>query len=224
MLLTCSYDLEEGIRSLELKDIATLYEIWCFIQVKNLVKSILKEKNLQVNNQSRIELNKHFTYALPQGQKSKIIFSRMTSDGDSVELAEVIYNPKESKTDNNNETSIDHTYSFTVPQKPDIVLQLTRHDIETGFKLTYLFDAKYRIGQSDTNGPDIPPNDAINQMHRYRDALYYDPKQEGLPIKKKYWEDIYYSQAMAQTKKWPKLNSIAPSKSKHRRFSATPKQ
>lgn len=136
----------------------------------------------------------------------------MTSDGDSVELAEVIYNPKESKTDNNNETSIDHTYSFTVPQKPDIVLQLTRHDIETGFKLTYLFDAKYRIGQSDTNGPDIPPNDAINQMHRYRDALYYDPKQEGLPIKKKYWEDIYYSQAMAQTKKWPKLNSIAPSK------------
>lgn len=184
LLLTCSYDLEEGIRSLELKDIATLYEIWCFIQIKNLVKSILKEKNLQVNNQSRIELNKHFTYALPQGQKSKIIFSRMTLDGDSVELAEVIYNPKESKTDNNNETSIDHTYSFTVPQKPDIVLQLTRHDIETGFKLTYLFDAKYRIGQSDTNGPDIPPNDAINQMHRYRDALYYDPKQEGLPIKK----------------------------------------
>lgn len=184
LLLTCSYDLEEGIRSLELKDIATLYEIWCFIEVKNLVKTILGEDNLLVDNQSRIELNKYFTYALTKGQKSKIVFSRTTSEGNPVELAEVIYNPKGNTKATKNETSIDHTYSFTVPQKPDIVLQLTRRDIETGFKLTYLFDAKYRIDQTDSNGIDTPPDDAINQMHRYRDALYYDPGQEGLPIKK----------------------------------------
>ena len=40
-------------------------------------------------------------------------------------------------------------------------------------KLTYLFDAKYRIGGKDWRGVDVPPDDAINQMHRYRDAIYY---------------------------------------------------
>lgn len=63
LLLTCSYDLEEGIRSLELKDIATLYEIWCFIEVKNLVQQLLGGEKVVVDNQSRMELNKHFTYS-----------------------------------------------------------------------------------------------------------------------------------------------------------------
>lgn len=39
-------------------------------------------------------------------------------------------------------------------------------------KMTYLFDAKYRI-DGKVNGVDTPPEDAINQMHRYRDAIYY---------------------------------------------------
>ena len=33
----------------------------------------------------------------------------------------------------------------TVPQKPDIVLQLTKNDLQKDMKMTYLFDAKYRI-------------------------------------------------------------------------------
>lgn len=60
----------------------------------------------------------------------------------------------------------------TVPQKPDIVLQLTKNDLQQGMKMTYLFDAKYRI-DGRQNGVDTPPDDAINQMHRYRDAIYY---------------------------------------------------
>ena len=60
----------------------------------------------------------------------------------------------------------------TVAQKPDIVLQLTKNDMEKGMKMTYLFDAKYRI-DSRSNNVDLPPDDAINQMHRYRDAIYY---------------------------------------------------
>lgn len=39
-------------------------------------------------------------------------------------------------------------------------------------KMTYLFDAKYRIDGRE-QGVDVPPEDAINQMHRYRDAIYY---------------------------------------------------
>jgi hypothetical protein len=74
---------------------------------------------------------------------------------------------------------IAHFESPTVPQKPDIVLQLTKDDLERGMNLTYLFDAKYRIEQ-DRQGRDVPPDDAINQMHRYRDAIYYSTPQNGL--------------------------------------------
>lgn len=67
---------------------------------------------------------------------------------------------------------MDNIYVPTVAQKPDIVLQLTKHDYQKDIKLTYLFDAKYRI-EGRVNNVDTPPDDAINQMHRYRDAIYY---------------------------------------------------
>lgn len=68
---------------------------------------------------------------------------------------------------------MENIYVPTVAQKPDIVLQLTKDDMQKGMKMTYLFDAKYRIDGRDANGVDTPPEDAINQMHRYRDAIYY---------------------------------------------------
>lgn len=67
-------------------------------------------------------------------------------------------------------------------------------------KMTYLFDAKYRIGGKDRNGVDVPPDDAINQMHRYRDAIYYknysaDALKSADVLKKKSLADISYSRA-----------------------------
>ena len=82
-----------------------------------------------------------------------------------------MYNPKNTENDNNS-TGIKELVTKTVPQKPDIVLRLTKNDLQEGMKLTYLFDAKYRIGGK-VKGVDVPPDDAINQMHRYRDAIYY---------------------------------------------------
>ena len=60
---------------------------------------------------------------------------------------------------------------MTTEQRPDIVLRLTKE--ERGIKYTYLFDAKYRLQDKRIKGVDVPPVDAINQMHRYRDAIYY---------------------------------------------------
>ena len=182
LLLTCSYDLEDGLRSLQLKDIATLYEIWCFIEVRRQVGKLLGN-GTKITDLSRTELNRGFVVDLKKGKNSRVVFSRKDQHGQWIDLAEVMYNPKEAVAINSKETAIPQTHSYTVPQKPDIVLQLNRRDIDTGFRLTYLFDAKYRIGDSDSN-VDCPPDDAINQMHRYRDALYYDPEQEGLPLKK----------------------------------------
>ena len=166
-LLQRSYSLNDGIYRLQTKDIATLYEIWCFIEVSHIVKEKLHLSNEDIDHRNRMEMNGLFTWDLGKGEHSRILFKK-----DNVELAELIYNPKSSEHENNS-VGITDLVVPTVPQKPDIVLQLTKNDLQEGMKMTYLFDAKYRIDGKDKNGVDVPPEDAINQMHRYRDAIYY---------------------------------------------------
>lgn len=166
-LLQRSYSLNDGIYRLQTKDIATLYEIWCFIEVSHIVKEKLHLSDEDIDHRNRIEMNGLFTWDLGKGEHSRILFKK-----DGVELAELIYNPKSSEHENNS-VGITDLVVPTVPQKPDIVLQLTKNDLQEGMKMTYLFDAKYRIDGKDKNGVDVPPEDAINQMHRYRDAIYY---------------------------------------------------
>lgn len=172
-LLRRAYSLKDGIYRLQSKDIATLYEIWCFIEVSHIVREQLGISPDEVQHRNRMEMNGVFTWELGKGEHSRILFRK-----DGVELAELVYNPKHTDRENDN-ISIEHLVVPTVPQKPDIVLQLTKDDVQKGMKMTYLFDAKYRI-KANVNGVDTPPDDAINQMHRYRDAIYYrdyDSKQ-----------------------------------------------
>lgn len=166
-LLQRSYSLNDGIYRLQTKDIATLYEIWCFIEVSHIVKEKLHLSDEDIDHRNRMEMNGLFTWDLGKGEHSRILFKK-----DNVELAELIYNPKSSERENNS-VGITDLVVPTVPQRPDIVLQLTKNDLQEGMKMTYLFDAKYRIDGKDRNGVDVPPEDAINQMHRYRDAIYY---------------------------------------------------
>ncbi len=170
-LLRRSYSLNDGIYRLQTKDIATLYEIWCFIEVSHIVKEKLHLSDDDIDHRNRMEMNGLFTWDLGKGEHSRILFKK-----DGIELAELIYNPKSSERENKS-VGIKDLVVPTVPQKPDIVLQLTKSDLQEGLKLTYLFDAKYRIDGKDKNGVDVPPEDAINQMHRYRDAIYYKDYQ-----------------------------------------------
>lgn len=165
-LLRRAYSLNDGIYRLQSKDIATLYEIWCFIEVSHIVRERLGISSNDVEHRNRMEMNGLFTWELGKGEHSRILFRK-----DGVELAELVYNPKHTDRDNDN-ISMQNIVVPTVPQKPDIVLQLTKDDVRKGMKMTYLFDAKYRI-DGRANGVDTPPDDAINQMHRYRDAIYY---------------------------------------------------
>jgi hypothetical protein len=80
----------------------------------------------------------------------------------------------------------------TTEQRPDIVLNIRKASGE--MMLTYLYDAKYRVindknldkdfeeqdilENHELKGGDYPPTDAINQMHRYRDAIYYSKEHE----------------------------------------------
>ena len=171
-LLRRAYSLNDGMYRLQSKDIATLYEIWCFIEVSHIVKEQLGI-DVDVDHRNRMEMNGVFTWELGKGEHSRILFRK-----DGVELAELVYNPKHTEKENDS-ISIEHLVVPTVPQKPDIVLQLTKDDIEKGMKMTYLFDAKYRISDRPDTGVDTPPDDAINQMHRYRDAIYYKDNKDG---------------------------------------------
>ena len=165
-LLRRAYSLNDSLYRLQTKDIATLYEIWCFIDVSHIVKAQLHLDDEDVEHRNRMEMNGIFSWELGKGEHSRILFRK-----DGVELAELVYNPKNADKENDNVGMKDLVVP-TVPQKPDIVLQLTKNDLQQGMKMTYLFDAKYRIDGKD-KGVDVPPEDAINQMHRYRDAIYY---------------------------------------------------
>lgn len=175
-LLKRSYSLNDGIYRLQSKDIATLYEIWCFIEVSHIVKDLL---GAEADHRNRMEMNGIFTWELGKGEHSRILFRK-----DGVELAELVYNPQYTDKESNG-IGIANVESRTVPQKPDIVLQLTKDDLQKGMKMTYLFDAKYRIEGKTEKGVDLPPEDAINQMHRYRDAIYYKDGAEGDELLKK---------------------------------------
>lgn len=164
-ILRRAYSLNDGVYRLQSKDIATLYEIWCFIEVSHIVKELLGI-DVDVDHRNRMEMNGIFTWELGKGEHSRILFKK-----DNVELAELVYNPKHTEVENDS-ISMENLVVPTVAQKPDIVLQLTKHDLQKDMKMTYLFDAKYRI-DGRVNGVDTPPEDAINQMHRYRDAIYY---------------------------------------------------
>lgn len=176
LLLQCGYELEDSMRHLEVKDISELYEIWCFIKVKNMVQQILGEETTA--NTSGRELTSGFIRQLVYGSKSEVAFKK----GD-VELATVSYNAQVEKDDAEIESAIDDTKTFTTIQRPDIVLRLSKKS-EQDIVYTYLFDAKYRLNDRRIEGKDVPPEDAINQMHRYRDAIYYADGKGDEQLKK----------------------------------------
>jgi hypothetical protein len=169
IILKKGIDFLEGINQIELKNIAELYQIWCFIEMKNMVQDILN-KNPEEVNLAEILID-GFTIQLRSGRNSRVSFRK--ENGDLVELFhELKYTG----------TLTDNTKIHTVAQEPDIVLKITKNDLSENLKFTYLFDAKYRI--DDTKDKDHPPEDTINQMHRYRDAIYYQETQDDKKPKK----------------------------------------
>ncbi len=188
-ILKMMYSLGGDKMRLESKDIATLYEMWCFIRVKNAVAMLTG-----VDEKAKTAL-KDYVYRLFTGEKSKVVFR----DGSGIELAEVSYNSSSKAT---SADGIEGTVAPTTriapgsasAERPDIVLRLTKtFGGDDHYKVTYLFDAKYRIQGRYANGAaagvDYPPQDAIDQMHRYRDAIYYQNRGAGAsavsdPLKK----------------------------------------
>jgi len=170
IILKKGIDFLNGLNKIELKNIADLYQIWCFVEMKNIVQNILHKEPEEVNLASILIEN--FSIQLRKGKKSRVSFKK--DNGDLVELFHEL---------NYSGYISDNTLTYTGDQRPDIVLRITKNDLFKNQKFTYLFDAKYRIDDKD-NTYDFPPVDAINQMHRYRDAIYYKENQNNNRSKK----------------------------------------
>ena len=84
-LLRRAYSLNDGLYRLQTKDIATLYEIWCFIEVSHIVKAQLHLDDEDVEHRNRMEMNGIFSWELGKGEHSRILFRK-----DGVELAELV--------------------------------------------------------------------------------------------------------------------------------------
>jgi len=171
ILLNSGLKFLDGIQKLEQKNIADLYEIWCFLEVKNIIQRIVGKKPSQIDL-AQIEID-DFVFKFNKGVKSRILYKK--DNGDEIELFHDYQF---------NKSVEDRLKSYTVNQRPDIVVKLTKNDLKEKYKFTYLYDAKYRLVSDDNDtGADIPPDDAINQMHRYRDSIYYKDPDKSKPEK-----------------------------------------
>lgn len=163
-----------GQSQVSMKSVAEIYEIWCFLRIRQILIDDLGFVEKQVSKNT-LKLNEFFEYQLKDGFAGAFEFTR--ADGIHIRLAhEPEFTP--------DKTPI---RSWLIAQRPDIVLEATFPYANTNGPKTqfiWLFDAKYRIktepdhNDNDTEketikSSDHVPNDAINQMHRYRDALIY---------------------------------------------------
>ncbi len=157
-----------GHADISIKSVAELYEIWCFVRVMEVIKSLgFEEKKRELTKLKQVQFEKQFN---KDGMAAAFVFER--DDGMIVKLAhEPTFSPH---SDAENRTWI-------AKQRPDIVLQVTLANKESFF---ILFDAKYRIDNYQIDGQDAVPEDAINQMHRYRDAIIHQQQLDNdKPIK-----------------------------------------
>jgi hypothetical protein len=172
IMLNSGLKFLDGIQKIELKNIADLYQIWCFLEIKNVLQNLLGKKYPDDVSLAEIQID-DFVFKIERGVKSKVTF--FNKDGEIIDLFhDFSYDTSESQ----------NVKSFTVNQRPDIVLRITKNDLKENYVLTYLYDAKYRLASDDKEGsPDLPTEDSINQMHRYRDAIYYVNKDKTKPEK-----------------------------------------
>lgn len=159
LMLQHGLNLSGSIFNISMKDMAVLYEYWCFIKLNRLMKN-----KYELVSEDVVRVNSSGLYvALEKGVKSEVQYKNPRT-GEKITLA---YNRSEGKLP-------------TVAQKPDNILTLEKKGAKVSYE--YVFDAKYRIDpalpdssyakMSDAQTPG-PMVDDINTMHRYRDAIVW---------------------------------------------------
>ncbi len=152
-MLSLGLQVEGGTVNLSLKEISTLYEYWCYLTLIHHL-SIQTGQPLPVEQLVKAS-HSGLEIVLKKGKESTISF-----EDENGRRITVVYNKKIAGD------------SVLVPQYPDLMITLE----ESGWPaLNMLLDSKYRVRFEEdyvktynAPGPDI---DAVNALHRYRDAI-----------------------------------------------------
>lgn len=154
LMLQRKLSIKSDLLTLSMKDLPLLYEYWCFIKINSLLS-----KKYKLISSDFIKLRTDGIYTvLKKGVQSSVTYLNEKTD----EKFTVYYNKK--------------SESRTVNQKPDNILSLSKAN--SSVKYEFVFDAKYKIDDSENYvsmynsiGPKV---EDINTMHRYRDAIVYN--------------------------------------------------
>lgn len=147
-LLNSSLSLQGGALQIGIKNIAQLYEYWCFLRLVRLFK-----ESFQLEQQSLVQLRHlKLVIVLAKGKEAAVLFTEVASGKKLCLLYDRMFKGLP-----------------TGSQRPDNVIQLASEE------RLYILDAKYRLAfdadyvrQFGGVGPTV---DDINVMHRYRDAI-----------------------------------------------------
>lgn len=135
---------------LSVKDLSELYEIWCYFAVVRIVADVL---GVPVKPDEVFSLDDAGVHVrLRRGTLSRVTLPQGPG------WVSVAYNQRFS--------------GLTGAQKPDVIIEVDRAGLS---KVILILDAKYRLDASEefvtTFGGPAAPIDAVNELHRYRDAI-----------------------------------------------------
>lgn len=205
-------DLYHGAANIGTLQIWEIYELWCFIKMKRMVAEVLgldrnmpnyekyvtEPKGTLLNPFTDSSLEHIVEYRYPMAKEDDSPERKRLLKAHEGDIVSLHYQHTfNRRSGNNKEEGIKGINTATTEQRPDIVLNIRKDSGE--IVLTYLYDAKYQVindakldrdfEQQDIeelkslSGGDYPPTKAINQMHRYRDAIYYSKEHEPYKAK-----------------------------------------
>ena len=153
-LLKSGLRLEGQSLRLSVKDLNVLYEYWTFLSILRIMKDRFG-KTVDLSKMFRIRQS-GIGVKLTSGRRQAVTF---IAEGNR--KIKVTYNPK-----------FGNCATTLIPQKPDILISFEE---ENWPRIQLICDAKYRIETSKEYARQYnsfgPPPDAINVLHRYRDAI-----------------------------------------------------
>lgn len=164
LMLMKGLSIQSDLFHLSMKDLAQLYEYWCFLKIHHLLSNKYK-----MVKQGIIQHNRDGLFVTLNRSRETTVEYENPKNGERFML---YYNalPRE-------DSHKDHP---TLNQRPDNVLTLRKKDGQANQRVyKYVFDAKYRINPAyegtsyhdKYNGMPGPEEEDINTMHRYRDAI-----------------------------------------------------
>jgi len=202
------YWLQKGLQFLEhefnggIQNVAQLYEVWCLVKIDRLLQNngwnCIKDEGINFEL-----LDDDWKNDETRTGAAKLSYTK-SGFNENISL-DLLFQPTAGKKPSVSQIW-DGMMSVPVVQKPDIVLRLHRNDLPNCPVYTWIFDAKYRL-----NGNNAP-DDAVNQMHRYRDAILWSEDIYGKKSHKLTRESIgayvLYPGDESKSDKFPQIDSI----------------